>query len=297
MRFEIGPGGMLLILLGLAGLSAAVFGLGLVAGHELSGPEPGSQAEVAAYPLPPAAPAPAPSVALPAPAEASAPAVNTGASAASASPNNGTGTSAGTAGGSSGVGRSGVGDNEAAAVNPPSGPPPGGVALKAPLPATMAPCKPATLKNALASRRSRPATAATGSDEDLSTGAAVAPPAEPASASAEPADTSTDEEAPESAPEAAPAPPRRRLAAINPPAPRAASGPYSVQIDAMMDLQGAQEMARRIKAKGFQPFVVRTEVDGKTWYRLRVGHYATPEDAQAAESRLHQEFNQSPPGN
>jgi septal ring-binding cell division protein DamX len=56
-------------------------------------------------------------------------------------------------------------------------------------------------------------------------------------------------------------------------------------------------MARKIKAKGFQPFVVQTQVGGKTWYRLRVGHYATPEDAQAAESRLHQEFNQTPTGN
>jgi septal ring-binding cell division protein DamX len=145
--------------------------------------------------------------------------------------------------------------------------------------------------------RSRPAAAETDSDEDLSTGAAVAPPSEPASASAEPADTNTDEDEPESAPETPPAPSHRRLAAVNPPAPRAATGPYSVQIDAMMDLHGAQEMARKMKAKGFAPYVVQTEVDGKTWYRLRVGHYATPEDAQAAESRLHQEFNQTPTGN
>ena len=85
---------------------------------------------------------------------------------------------------------------------------------------------------------------------------------------------------------------------MNPPSSSSSLGhPYSIQIDAMMDLQGAQEMARKFKAKGFQPFVVQTQVDGKTWYRLRVGHYATPEEAQAAESRLHQEFNQTPTGN
>jgi septal ring-binding cell division protein DamX len=274
MRFEIGSGGMLVILLGLAGLSGAVFGLGLVAGHELSGPEPGSQSVVAAYPLPPAAPGSAPAAA---PAEAPAPPVNAGSTAASAS-------------GSTGVGTTGVGTNEAA-VNPSSRPVAGGVdALKAPAPAASALRKSATSKNAVASRGSRTSAAATASDEDLSTGAAVAPPPEPGSASAEP--TGADEEEPESAPAA---PPHRRMTAVNPPAPRAASGPYSVQIDAMMDLQGAQEMARKIKAKGFQPFVVQTQVEGKTWYRLRVGHYATPEEAQAAESRLHQEFNQNPP--
>jgi septal ring-binding cell division protein DamX len=165
------------------------------------------------------------------------------------------------------------------------------VALKAPVPAANAIRTPPTSKNAVAARRSHPA-AETASDEDLSTGAAVAPPSEPAPASAESA--GTDEDEPDTAPAVAP---RRRLAAVTPPAPRAASGPYSVQIDAVMDLHGAQEMARKIKAKGFQPYVVRTDVDGKTWYRLRVGHYATPEDAQAAESRLHQEFNQNPAGN
>ena len=52
MRFEIGPGGMFVILLGLVGLSGAVFGLGLIAGHELSGSEPAAQPVAAAFPLP-----------------------------------------------------------------------------------------------------------------------------------------------------------------------------------------------------------------------------------------------------
>src|ERR1700733_6253547 len=56
MRFEIGPGGMLVVLLGLLGLSGAVFGLGLIAGHELAGPENGAPPVAAAYPVP-AAPA------------------------------------------------------------------------------------------------------------------------------------------------------------------------------------------------------------------------------------------------
>ncbi len=130
------------------------------------------------------------------------------------------------------------------------------------------------------------------SDEALSTGSAVAPPAT-RSARTEPAASDMEEgDEPETAAPAPVQPARRRMAAVNPSTPRATSGPYSVQIDAMMDWQGAQQMAQKIRAKGFQPYIVPTYVDGKTWYRLRVGHYATPEQAQAAESRLHQDFNQ-----
>lgn len=278
MRFEIGPGGMFLILLGLAGLSGAVFSLGLVAGHEMAGPEPGSQPVAAAYPLPPSAPASMP----PEPAEASAP--------APASPNTAAASSSETAGT--------VGTT--AASNPPSKPAvASAAAVKAPASAPVVGVSTTrrTATNAVAARapRTNPAPAA---DEDLSTGAAVAPPSESASAPAETADTGTDEGDEETAPAAAPVePPRRKLAAVNSPAGHAASGQYSVQIDAMMDRAGAQQMAQKIRAKGFEPYIVPTLVGGKTWYRLRVGHYATPEQAQAAESRLHQEFNDTPAGN
>jgi cell division protein FtsN len=238
MRFEIGPGGIFVILLGLAGLSAAVFGLGMVAGHELAGPEPGSQPVAAAYPLPQTAPASVPSVASPV--EATAPAATV-----------------------------------------PSVPV-----------AQAATRRTVESRTAVAARTTRPAAEpAAESDEAPSTGASVAPP-EARSASAEPAEPAIDEGEREGAAPAPVQPAHRRLTAVNPPAPRAASGPYSVQIDAMMDWQGAQQMAQKIRAKGFQPYIVSTNVDGKTWYRLRVGHYATPEQAQDAETRLHQDFNQ-----
>ena len=64
----------------------------------------------------------------------------------------------------------------------------------------------------------------------------------------------------------------------------------------MMDYQGAQQMEQKLRAKGFQPYMVPTQLGGKTWYRLRVGHYTTPADAQAAEAKLHQEFNDTPSG-
>jgi hypothetical protein len=276
MRFEIGPGGMLLILLGLAGLSGAVFGLGLVAGHELSGPEPGSQPVAAAYPLPSGGPASAPSAAAE---EASAPAppapANAGAVAAPGA-------------------ETAVSSTNPAAINPPPKPavvtePPIKAAAPAPVAATRPIRKGTTSNTALTSRATR-TSAAPSADEDLSTGAAVAPPAESGSEPAGSAATDEDEGEEERAPAVA-QPPRRRLATVNPAPKRPSSGPYSVQIDAMMDRSGAEQMAQKMRAKGFEPYIEPTQVEGKTWYRLRVGHYSTPEQAQAAESKLHQEFD------
>jgi DedD protein len=270
MRFEIGPGGMFVILLGLAGLSGAVFGLGLIAGHELAGPEAGSPSVTAAYPLPQTAP---PAVEASAPAmPAAVPAASTAALAPPASEK---------------AGASGV---NAAAINPAVPAP--AASLKPRTAAETAAHRTVETRTNLAARPTRPAATA---DEDLTAGSSVAPPRETRSASAESAATAPsasdmDEGAESSAP---PVQPRRKLAAVSPPSPQhAATGPYSVQIDAMMDWQGAQQMAQKIRAKGFQPYIVPTYVQGKTWYRLRVGHYATPEQAQAAESRLHEEFNQ-----
>jgi cell division septation protein DedD len=78
MRFEIRTGGTLLILIGLMGLSGAVFALGMIAGYEMARqtqPDPSQLAAV--YPLPPA-PAESPSVdaspyALPSPEVAAVP--------------------------------------------------------------------------------------------------------------------------------------------------------------------------------------------------------------------------------
>ncbi|HVA67945.1 MAG TPA: SPOR domain-containing protein [Candidatus Binataceae bacterium] len=56
MRFEIGPGGGFAIGIGLVGLSAAVFFLGMVSGREITQSEATQQTQLATvYPLPPAA--------------------------------------------------------------------------------------------------------------------------------------------------------------------------------------------------------------------------------------------------
>ena len=82
MRFEIGPGGGFLVLIGLLALSAAVFFLGMISGREMAQSEQGQSQLASVYPMPAGAPAASPPQAA-APA-VQAPPVPTGAAAAAA---------------------------------------------------------------------------------------------------------------------------------------------------------------------------------------------------------------------
>jgi cell division septation protein DedD len=56
--------------------------------------------------------------------------------------------------------------------------------------------------------------------------------------------------------------------------------PWSVQIAASVEKNVADMMAQRLTAKGYEGFVVEAEVNGKTWYRVRVGRLAVREEAE-----------------
>ncbi len=71
--------------------------------------------------------------------------------------------------------------------------------------------------------------------------------------------------------------------------------PYSVQIDAVMDRQGADNMVRRLRESGYEPYIVETRIAGQTWYKVRVGHYQSEAEARAAEQKLRKDFNGSLP--
>ena len=60
MRFDIGPGGGFVILVGLLGLSAAVFFLGMISGREMAQSEQGESQLASVYPVPAGAPTAAP---------------------------------------------------------------------------------------------------------------------------------------------------------------------------------------------------------------------------------------------
>ena len=82
MRFEIGPGGGFVILVGLLGLSAAVFFLGMISGREMAETEQSQTQLASVYPMP----AGAPSAAAPQPVPAAPPQASAPAAAAPAPP-------------------------------------------------------------------------------------------------------------------------------------------------------------------------------------------------------------------
>ncbi|HVA82170.1 MAG TPA: SPOR domain-containing protein [Candidatus Binataceae bacterium] len=203
MRFEIRAGGAFLILVGLVGLSGAVFALGLIAGYEMARQNTADITQIASV-----FPVPGPPGLEPTPTAAAPEAVSSPAAAPSV-----------------------------ALVRP--------MAAKSPALETMR------------------------------------PPAVRASA-----------------------PPPRSIAAASPP--RAASAapaaivrkhPYNIQIDAVMDRAGADDMVRRLKTLGFPSTEAATSMNGQTWYRVSVGPYASEDEAKAAQEKLHQQYRATYSGN
>jgi DedD protein len=105
---------------------------------------------------------------------------------------------------------------------------------------------------------------------------AVAPAANP------PSDEDTDDDSEEAS---APVAPPRAL----PPGAK----PYNIQIEAVMDKSGADEMVGRLKSLGYNAQEVKTELNGQLWYRVRVGPYASAEEATAAQDRLREQYKQA----
>jgi cell division septation protein DedD len=58
-------------------------------------------------------------------------------------------------------------------------------------------------------------------------------------------------------------------------------GQWSVQVNASRNQTDSLKLAKKLKDKGYDTQVVEAHVQGRTWYRVRVGHFATKQDAQA----------------
>ena len=55
---------------------------------------------------------------------------------------------------------------------------------------------------------------------------------------------------------------------------------WSVQVNAFVRQENARSLTKRLKDKGYDAYVVSTKINGQTWYRVRVGHLATQEEAK-----------------
>ena len=62
---------------------------------------------------------------------------------------------------------------------------------------------------------------------------------------------------------------------------------FALQVAASQDRNEAEREAGRLKERGYSPYIVTGEVPGKgTWYRVRVGHFRTRDEA----TRYRQDF-------
>ncbi len=68
-----------------------------------------------------------------------------------------------------------------------------------------------------------------------------------------------------------------------------AKGNWSVQVSASRDPRTADGVLRRLRGRGYDAFVLKVRRRGETFYRVRVGHYASLEEAQQVVSRLRRE--------
>jgi len=65
---------------------------------------------------------------------------------------------------------------------------------------------------------------------------------------------------------------------------------WSVQISAVPGKAVADTLMERLKASGYDSYVVMAEVKGQTYHRVRVGHFAAREEAESVRQSLaHQE--------
>ena len=80
----------------------------------------------------------------------------------------------------------------------------------------------------------------------------------------------------------------RRIASTAPPA---RHKPFNIQIQAAMDISGADKMMARLQKLGYSSHLVPTEIAGQRWYKVEVGPYATAEEASNAEAELRQKYD------
>lgn len=61
---------------------------------------------------------------------------------------------------------------------------------------------------------------------------------------------------------------------------------WAVQVNAYTLERDAKNLAKKLKDKGYDAYVVPTNIKGKNWYRVRVGRLGTQEEAKALQEKL-----------
>jgi len=61
---------------------------------------------------------------------------------------------------------------------------------------------------------------------------------------------------------------------------------WTVQVNATTSPEQANELAQRLRAKGYDAYTLQAPMHGQTWYRVRVGRFPTRDKARELEGRL-----------
>lgn len=68
-------------------------------------------------------------------------------------------------------------------------------------------------------------------------------------------------------------------------------GGWTVQVNAYPEEKSAQRLVERLKEKGYDAYMVVSNIKGRTWHRVRVGRFATREEAKKAQEELQTKEN------
>jgi cell division septation protein DedD len=63
-------------------------------------------------------------------------------------------------------------------------------------------------------------------------------------------------------------------------------GKWSVQVNAYAEKRDAESLVKKLTDKGYDAYVVSTNIKGRTWYRVRVGRLATRQEARNLQQTL-----------
>jgi DedD protein len=118
---------------------------------------------------------------------------------------------------------------------------------------------------------------------ELRAAAAEPKAAEPKAGAAEPRAKARPEPEPRAAEPKAAEPKAEPKAAE----PKAVAGKFTLQLSSFQDRAEADAFVTQMKQAGYAPYVVQAEVEGKgTWFRVRVGDYASYDEAIAAKAEF-----------
>jgi cell division protein FtsN len=100
-----------------------------------------------------------------------------------------------------------------------------------------------------------------------------------------PADTDEDEDDSDTADTSADRPVAPTTSSLKP-----GHKPFNIQIEAVMDKSGADEMVTRLRGLGYNAQESTTNLEGQTWYRVRVGPYNSEDEARVADQKLRDQY-------